>query len=769
MKYLMLLMGSLLSFISNAQTPTWAWANGAGTTNSDNGSSIAIDVNGDIYIAGSFNGAPITFGSTTLTNSGNTDIFIVKYSAAGAVLWATAVGGSGAESASGIALDAAGNVYITGSFASASLVFGSSTLTNAGSLDIFIAKFNSSGVAAWAVSAGGTGAESGNGIAVDGSANIYLTGQFGSPSLSIGSTTLTNGGGNDIFIAKYNSSGTAVWATSAGGTGTDQGRAVTTDASGNCYVSGKFNLTATFGSTSLTNGGLFVVKFSSAGIAQWAASASATGSQSDGLALAEDGSGNVIVTGVFLGATAVFGSTTLTNPAGSNTLGDIFVVKYNATGALTWAIQVGGWFDDYGKGIKTDASGNFYITGYTATANALTFGPSTVTNAAFFVAKGTPSGAFSWGVGVNGTGLSNGIALDATGSAFIVGNFNAGATFGTTSLTGVGGNDVFLAKLGQGCTSAPIQPVSITGSTAVCLGSSQTYSVPAVTGATSYAWTVPSGWTGTSTTNSISATVGVAGGTISVAAVNACGTGSAQTLTVGIASGPPATITAAGATAFCPGGSVMLNANTGAGLTYQWQLNGSNIPGATTPSYIANAAGSYTVIVTSSSCASMSAATTVTVSSLPSPTISQSGNVLTAPLGFASYKWYKNGTLIIPATAPTYTATSSGSYYVIVTNVNNCSGQSNTIGLTVGINDISASSVQFYPNPNEGRFYIDLSGSAKLQGVKAYNLLGQEVSIKATSINAGKLSVEITNKQPGLYYLQLTFPGEVINTSVQVR
>jgi hypothetical protein len=444
--------------------------------------------------------------------------------------------------------------------------------------------------------------------------------------------------------------------------------------------------------------------------------------------------------------------------------GELYVTGNIETAGGTAVNYVAKWNGTNWSAVGTGLSGGTVNPGWTVGYALIVANNELYVGGDFTTAGGSPANRVAKWNGTSWSAVSTGTndyvwSLTTAGTdVYAGGNFtSAGASFAN-----------YVAQWST-CTTAPSAPTAITGSTTACSGSSQTYSVPAVTGATSYTWTLPSGWTGTSTTNTITVTAGTTGGNITVVAVNSCGTSTAQTLAVTVSPGPSATITAAGATTFCQGGSVALNANTGTGLTYQWKLNGTNITGATTASYTANAAGSYTVVVTSSSCSSTSAATTVTVNPLPTATITQAGNVLTAPAGFASYKWYKNGTLITGATASTYTATSSGSYYVIVTNSNNCSGQSNAIGLTVGINDVSVSAIQLYPNPNDGSFYIDFSGSAKPLEVKAYNLLGQEVKITLNSVTAGKLGVEIINRQPGLYYLQLTFPGEVINTSVQIR
>ena len=141
-----------------AQAPDWLWAKGAGGTYNDYTHSIAVDANGNSYVTGYFDSPTITFGSTVLTNAnsagGTCDIFIVKYDESGNVLWAKGEGGTSTDYAYSITVDANGNSFITGYFDSPSIIFGSTTLTNADNTgntgDIFIVKYNTSGNVLWA-------------------------------------------------------------------------------------------------------------------------------------------------------------------------------------------------------------------------------------------------------------------------------------------------------------------------------------------------------------------------------------------------------------------------------------------------------------------------------------------------------------------------------------------------------------------------------------------------------------------------------------------
>ncbi len=303
------------------------WAKSAVGNGDDSGNGIALDGNGNTYVTGNFFSSSITFGSTTLTNAGAgwDDMYIVKYDASGNVVWAKSAGGTVNDGGSGIALDGIGNSYVTGIFNSPSITFGSTTLTNAGDYDMFIVKYDTSGAVVWAKSAGGSWREASTGIAVDASGNSYVTGYFASPSITFGSTTLTGTGTNDMFIVKYDASGAMVWAKSTGTISVNQG-SITVDGSGNSYVTGNFQSSSiTFGTYTLTNAGgedVFIVKYDASGNAIWAKSSGGS-SNDNGNGIAVDGSGNIYVTGSFESSSITFGSATLTK-AGS---GDIFIAK----------------------------------------------------------------------------------------------------------------------------------------------------------------------------------------------------------------------------------------------------------------------------------------------------------------------------------------------------------------------------------------------------------------------------------------------------------
>jgi hypothetical protein len=767
------------------------------TANGDEGRAVTYDASGNIYTIGQYVGTADFDpgpGVTTYTSPTNYNMFIQKLDASGNFVWARAFGNLHTTGNS-VFVDGVGNVYCTGYF-SGTVDFdpgvGTFSLTSVGTgVDLFLLKLDASGNFLWCKQVTSTTKVGGWGIAMDGTGNILLAVTMGGTAdldPGPGVFNLTAVATFDLAVLKLDNSGNFIWAKQFASTGGgNYVRGVVTDATGNVYTTGYFSGNCDFDpgpGTYYINAGttynIFLSKLDASGNFIWAKGFGTTTVFGEGHSIGLDGSGNIVISGFFDG-TIDFdaGASTYNLTSAGNS--DIFIEKLDQSGNFLWAKQIGGSGIDKGASLAVDGASNIYLTGIFQGTVDFDPGPSTHNLSAAssidrFIQKLDPNGLFAWveqfSNSVNNFTNVGGICVDGGGTIYATAAFTGTADFDPSpsvfNLTSQGGTDIFVLKLTQ-CTVTPLQPGAINGSTSACSGSSQTYSVPAVTGATSYTWTLPPGWTGTSTTSSITATAGITGGNITVVAVNGCGTSPTQTLSVTVSPGPSATITAVGATSFCQGGSVTLVATTGTGLTYQWKLNGNNITGATSASYTANASGAYTLVVTSSSCSATSTATNVTVNPLPTPTITQAGNLLTAPAGFAAYQWYKNSTLIPGATLSTYTALSSGSYHVIVTNANNCSGQSNTIGLTVGIDDVSNSLVHIYPNPNEGEFYIDHSRQAGVPDVRAFNVLGQEVPVETTKQGQGKLKISIANRLTGVYYLQLTFPAEVINTSIQIR
>ncbi|RTQ45250.1 hypothetical protein EJV47_25570 [Hymenobacter gummosus] len=419
---------------------------------------VKTDNAGNTYIAGYF-GGQVSFGSTTLVSVGSDDLFVAKLDAAGQWLWARRAGGSDQARARALVLDGGGNVYLAGYFAGTAANFGPATLASAGGNDVFVAKLSTGGSWQWAQRAGGSTADDAAALAVDAAGSAYVDGTFSGGAADFGATSLASAGNTDVFVARLSSSGGWSWAVRAGGGGAEQATGLSLDAAGNAYWSGLFSsASAAFGATTLTNpsssgssSDVFVAKVSAAGAWNWALRAG-NGNSEQLLTQAVDGAGNVYITGNFLGTAAAFGATSL-NSAGNY---DLFVAKISAAGSWSWALRAGGSNSEQVGSLALDANGNVYLGGnFTSTSAA--FGSTTLTKSGtgfeLFLARVSAAGSWSWALRANSSTSSykqvEALVTDGAGDAYMVGYFSGNNIgFGTVSLAGSpdGGYSSYMVK-----------------------------------------------------------------------------------------------------------------------------------------------------------------------------------------------------------------------------------------------------------------------------------------------------------------------------------
>jgi hypothetical protein len=222
------------------------WARSAGGKAWESGSAISCDAFGNPYIAGRFNDS-LVIGSTTLvcsgTGSGKQDIFLAKYDQEGGFVWATKAGGTEYDEVTSIVNDNSGNSYITGSYRSDPMCFGSTTfsIVHPYTSDLFLAKYDSSGNVVWATATGGTYADIGYDMTIRDS-SLFLLGTYMSSVIPFGTTTLTNSSGNEIetFITNFDLNGNVVWAKSIQGPGHNTGNGISANAT-SLFVTGSFS------------------------------------------------------------------------------------------------------------------------------------------------------------------------------------------------------------------------------------------------------------------------------------------------------------------------------------------------------------------------------------------------------------------------------------------------------------------------------------------------------------------------------------------------
>ena len=427
------------------------WAAQIAGTGTDYGYGVATDSSGNVFVTGSYTAALTLYNTgggtgATLAVTGGNDVFLAKYSSAGSVVWATRIASTGNDIGQAVATDSSGNVFVTGYYGAALTLYNTgggtgATLAYTGGNDCFLAKYSSAGSVLWAAQIAGTGTstDQGVGVATDSSGNVFVSG-FYNAALTLYNTgggtgaTLAFTGGGDAFLAKYSSAGSVVWAAQIAGAGSEIGNGVSTDSSGNVFVTGYYNAALTLYNTGGTTGAtlanaggndVFLAKYSSAGSVVWATRIASTTSDY-GYGVATDSSGNVFVTGYYSAALTLYNTGGGTGASLAFTGGyDVFLAKYSSAGSVVWAAQITGTGAslDYGRAVATDSSGNVFVTGYYSAALTL-YNSDTTTGATLafagvtdvFLAKYSSTGFISgtYNVYSGGYPASSNVLVDGT-------------------------------------------------------------------------------------------------------------------------------------------------------------------------------------------------------------------------------------------------------------------------------------------------------------------------------------------------------------------
>jgi hypothetical protein len=704
---------------------------------------FAIESGGNLLIVGRFNGT-IDFdpgaGISNLTSSvGNTDAFMLKLTPAGTFVSVIKLF-AGTNTITSIALNSAGDVYLTG-YIFTTVNFNPNgaavNLTGAGSFSGFIARYTNAGSYLFAGLIDGPGGENLEKIAIDPAGKIWITGFTAAtnaidfdpgPGTAIPSVT----GTTFSFLARYEPTcSLSTYFILSGAASNVLAYSMDIDPVGNILLGGAM-YTATdfdFGPGTATRtpsvgGDNFVAKYSNSGTFRWVAqlngnpTATRVGSLGNGGVVLSHRVQNQADTDPTSTVNTVTGyyrknmMVMLLDSSGNYATHHIFGYNGNASTNVikpsgTNDFYLGGaygYYIDFDPGLAVDmrianSNRDAFIAKYSSLC-AAPAQPANINGSAtpcqgatvtYSVATVPGATGYTWTLPAGWTGSSTTNSITATASS-TSGNITVTADNGCGSST--------VQTLAVTVTPDPAQPGTISGNDSICTGSSNTYSITAIPGATSYTWTLPGGWSGTSTTNSIATTAGTNGGNVTVTANNACGSSTAQTLAITITPAPAQPGPISGNISVCVGTPQPYGVSAVPGATsYTWTLP-SGWSGLGTSNNISPMAGPNSgniSVVANNACGSSSPQSlAVTVSSQPAQPGSITGNItvcqgstntyaVTAVPGATSYTWTYPGGWSGSSTSNSIVTTASATSGNVTVVANNACGSSvaQTLSVTV--------------------------------------------------------------------------------------
>jgi hypothetical protein len=486
------------------------WARRAGTSGSNSFNepiATATDSKGNMYSLGLFTGTlNLPGGSVPSITSSSTNFFdhyLIKYNASGVPQWSRRItrGGNSYPSIfgsgrSGIVVDSIGDIYVLGSFDGTMSFDGGSipSLTSIGSEDIFLVKYNDTGVPQWAQRSGSVGANFPSGVCIGSNNTILIAAnsyQTDDVTFSGGLPDLNLNNQSTLYVVAYNTIGVPQWSRIAVESSSNiMGLNMTADASGNSYLTGFFSGDATpVGGGSLTpltsigQNDIFVIKHNNSGVPQWINRAGGNDnsgtSYERGYSIITDASGNVFVSGAFQ-ETATFSGGSIGTIVSDGPC-DALLIKYNSTGSVQWARRMGGSSYDEALDVNTDNGGTIYVVGHFRATASFPGGSisNKVSNGAYdgFLARynqsGVPQDVVT--IGSPEEDLVPGLAVGTSADVYVLGKAGASAiTF--PNIGAVSGGNMFLWKLCYGTSSTPASSATTIPSV-TCPGDSTTLSM----------------------------------------------------------------------------------------------------------------------------------------------------------------------------------------------------------------------------------------------------------------------------------------------------
>jgi|GEM_PF-2264637 len=762
-----------LVFVLPAKSQSVEWANRIGDAQTQIADRARIDSQGNLYLSGWFSGTNVDFdpsptGTFLLSSNGDFDGFVAKYDRDGNFKWAFRFGGAGRDQVLHIALDNAGNFFITGFFRGSGVDFnpGAATfsLSSNGDAgvdpgyggDIFLAKYDTLGNFSWAFNIGGSSLyDSGVGLSSDHNNDVIVSGYFReNVDFDPGpGTTQLNASGGTAFLAKYTGAGAFLWAFNIGQSQADNSIFdVRVDAQNNIHFAGFFqgnnidmdpspaiNMISSSGQADIV-----VAKYSPTGSLIWARSFGGSG-WDVGFGLTLDASGSVYVTGTFSSSVIDFDPGPGVANAICNDSGNSFLLKLNQAGTFQFAFGLAGngFVADYGSCITIDGQGNVLLGGRFDGTMDMDPGPGIANiisagGADAFFAKYTSAGTYLCAGRIGGPDIEEVYEVLPLGNSFFVSGYFRSANAdmdpgpGMLPMSSQGAEDMFFNRY-YWDTQTPSGTLS---GGVVCPGGTPRLTFNAQSGTPPFTLTINDGTT-TVTYNNVQSGIPFAASPLpsstttytltSIRDANNCSpTVPANSSTT--ISFQPFTITATGGGAICAGDSVQLTASGAS--TYVWSpATGLSHPNGAQTKAAPSVTTTYKVIgSTSGGCID---STTVTVTVLPRPVIAVNPAATTACAGDSvqlsasgapDFSWSPSSGLSNPGIANPKAAPAVSTVYLVrATAANGCrdSAQVNVVVHPRPPLQVTPSDPSFCPGDS---VQLQASGAASYQWIPAAGL-----------------------------------------------
>lgn len=775
-----LLIAMTLSFffINNTNAQSFEWARAYGAQNLDEATDIQRDTLGNLYIVGTFKDT-LQIDTITLTTTATGDVFFAKFDSLGNVIWAKSIGGTGSEQGFSIGLDDNLNVYVAGSYQGA-VNFSGTNITAIGTTsNFFVAKYNNNGVFSWVrnIYTPNININSlpfdGFDMAVAGDGSVFVTGVFqGQVQFPNGNAAIPSSGSGNTptsYLAKFNTNGTYNTGVNVSAATRTYVGSIAVDNQGNPVIGGYAYSFSCLGCA--VNGIQDLLVFarryngSSLGLTKNVTSGTGVGPDGfDGLGveIAVDESNDIYIAGEFLGDLS-FSGTTAANSSSISTP-DIFIAKANTNNAgWEWMTTIGGTGNENVLSL-TARNGNLYLAGdfdiSLISGNTTLQTPTSEAFIAKYDLLGNPEflrqieGGFGSRV--------NGIIADDNESLYATGQFLGQAIFDLDTLNSSSNTDVFITKLS--CLPLPVR--ELIGDSVTCL-SQKTYTIPIDPGpGTTYNWTLSGG--GIIVANGSVATINwTTKGlhTITVTSNNVCGNGVPFTYEVRVLDVPELPTITGDSTA-CLGSETYSVVNV-FGENYNWSISGGGSLFPLGNTVITNWAvtGNHTLFVEPSNVCGVGqiASLPIIVDKIPlQPTTIQgvtntclsTQNYSVPSVTGVTYNWNlsSGGTITENGNTATVNWTTPGTHTLIVTPTNEC-GNGSSRQITITVNDVPQQPSSFVGNTTVciGTETYSVVGQSntnytwQLSGGGALNFLGNTATVNWTTAGTYTLTVTPSN------------------------